>query len=294
MPYQEQPAFVSKQTSKAQRFYSNLKPDLRKPLTIVSGGVETMLPDYIVDRQSFPWYAVEWVVEGKGFVRIGRTVSELGPGSVFSYGPGVPHRIEYEGPGTMRKYFLDVAGSSAKEQLEKAGLLTEKVLTATRTDEMNDLWRWIELEALESGTGDSVLCGEVFAVLCSKIRQRTSGKRSPRTAAEDAYRLVRQFIEKHFLEFTTIQDVGDALGMSPAYISRLFKNSKAGGAYRSLLRHRMTHAANRLCDEAVPIREVAEELGYTNAFQFSRAFKSVMGISPSQMRHLRRGRNEQV
>lgn len=290
----QDPSFVSRQTYAAHRYYSNLRPRHGHPLTIVCGGVESMLPEYRVERATFPWYAIEWVIEGRGFLKLHGHLQELEAGSVFAYGPHIPHCIEYAGPAVMRKYYIDVAGDAARHQLDKAGLLAGHALVASRTDELNDLWRWIELEALESTHGESDLCGELFTVLCSKVKQRTGAGRQPRSTTEDAYDLVRCFIEKNYLKYSTIQAVGEALEMSPACISRLYKRCSQTGAYRCLLKLRMTYAANRFCDESATIRDVADELGYSDVFQFSRAFKTAMGIPPSQMRKLRCGDSARI
>jgi hypothetical protein len=52
MPTDTLPDFVSRQVTEARRFFLNLNPDRHASLEVVSGGVERMGPDYVVQRTS--------------------------------------------------------------------------------------------------------------------------------------------------------------------------------------------------------------------------------------------------
>ena len=57
--------------------------------------------------------------------------------------------------------------------------------------------------------------------------------------------------------------------------------------YQFLLRLKMNLAAERLQNPAALVKQVAAELGFADAFHFSRAFKKVLGVSPQGFRRLR-------
>ena len=59
--------------------------------------------DYLVERKDFPYYAIEWVSEGKGMLTMGGKDHELSTGTLFAYGPGISHRIRNISPSNMRK-----------------------------------------------------------------------------------------------------------------------------------------------------------------------------------------------
>ncbi len=44
----------------------------------------------------------------------------------------------------------------------------------------------------------------------------------------------------------------------------------------------MTHAAGRLLMHEKLVKEVADEMGYSDPFHFSRTFKRVFGVSPNR------------
>ena len=87
------PTFFSAEVSRARRFYLDLKPSGREPLVVVCGGLEHCRTDYAIQRNDFPFYSIEYVLRGRGEVKLKARTHSLQPGRLFSYGPGVPHRI---------------------------------------------------------------------------------------------------------------------------------------------------------------------------------------------------------
>lgn len=280
----DEPDFVSRQTYDARRFYLDLQPSSKKPLTVVCGGVERMHADYVVERLDFPYFAIEWVSEGNGLLTMGGKEFELSTGALFAYGPGIAHRIRNLAPSNMRKYYLDIAGSEAAEKLQALGLLKNRPLAVGRLYELVEIWNLIDREARDVGEHSEGICESLTRVLLQKIGQRmVSSQGIDFTEAFHTFESVRQLMEERFLDFTTVEDVAIESGISPIYLSRLFKRFAGSGAYRFLLRLRMNHAAELLLEHHLKVRVVAEKLQYADAFQFSRAFKRVYGVPPSSL-----------
>jgi AraC-like DNA-binding protein len=72
-----------------------------------------------------------------------------------------------------------------------------------------------------------------------------------------------------------------------AYLCRLFRRYDHQTPYQFLLRLKMNLAAERLQNPGVLVKQVAAELGFHDPFHFSRAFKSILGLSPEAFRRLR-------
>src|SRR3954462_2679386 len=109
------PAFVSRQGTAARRFYQNLKPNPARELSVVCGGWEECAPDYLIDRETFPFLSVEFVATGHGEVVLDGKSHALEPGSVFTYGPGVSQRIRTSTETPLGKYFVDFTGPHGRK-----------------------------------------------------------------------------------------------------------------------------------------------------------------------------------
>lgn len=81
-----------------------------------------------------------------------------------------------------------------------------------------------------------------------------------------------------------VEDVAKHFGYNAKYLSHLF--IKLGGMplKQYILRFRMDSANLLLADTNLSIADIAQRIGYEDAHNFSRAYKKVMGVSPSDYR----------
>ncbi len=284
----EEPDFVSRQTYETRRFYLNLRPAEDSDLVLVCGGVERMRSNYLVDRKDFPFYAIEWVTEGRGTIEYGQQQYSLHPGVLFAYGPGMPHTIRNDPSANMRKYYLDISGRHAETLLRRIGLLDQQSVAVSRTVELVELWNLLAQETRENARFSGEICTSLLRVFLRKVEQQRFDSQRFDSQGDGAtsfrrYETIRQAMEQDFLKYRTVDDVAKEHQISPVYLSRLFQRYGKTGAYRFLLRLRMNHAAELLMEHGMLVKEVAQELSYSDAFQFSRAFKRVYGVAPSKL-----------
>ncbi len=96
---------------------------------------------------------------------------------------------------------------------------------------------------------------------------------------------VIQLIQENYSrEEFSLQEAADSVGLSVAYLSRIFRK-EAGCTFVDYLTNlRMRKASILLHDEEMKIYEVAEKVGYTSQQYFSLVFKKKLGISPAEYR----------
>jgi AraC-like DNA-binding protein len=127
------------------------------------------------------------------------------------------------------------------------------------------------------------ICESLTQLLFQKIRQLRLPKGSVMPKAYGTYERIRRHIEENFLRLHTAQDVAEECEITPVYLSRLFGRFSDCGAYQYLLRRKMNYAAGLLMNEGLLVKDVAQRLQFADAFQFSRSFKRVYGIPPTQL-----------
>jgi AraC-like DNA-binding protein len=281
-PDPSEPAFISRQVTEARRYYLNLNPSRTAAFVVVCGGVERLRPDYVILRRNLPYFGVELVAEGEGSVVLNGRRFHLAPGSVFAYGPGIVHTIRNHAQHRMRKYYLVFAGREARALLRATGLGQWKALHVAALHELVGIFEALWREAREDTALARTLCETLARLLLLKIQQHAvpGGRSVPRSFK--TYERLRQYIEQHHLRVHTVNEIARQCHVTPMYASRLFRRFGRTGAYQFLLRLKMNHAAEMLADGLL-VKETAAQLGFADAFQFSRAFKRVHGVPPTHL-----------
>ena len=105
-----------------------------------------------------------------------------------------------------------------------------------------------------------------------------------RKAEPEAVWRARRHIEEKFREELSLPDVARVVNMSANYFSEKFKEVTGLNFVEYVARTRIEKARNLLQNPNLRISEVAFEVGFQSLSQFNRAFKRIVGKSPSHFR----------
>lgn len=92
------------------------------------------------------------------------------------------------------------------------------------------------------------------------------------------------FIESHYAEELTLEDVAEAAGVSRFHLTRAFGGTTGVPIMRYVRGRRLTEAARALAGGAPDILTVALEAGYGSHEAFTRAFRDCFGLTPEAFR----------
>jgi len=96
---------------------------------------------------------------------------------------------------------------------------------------------------------------------------------------------IKQYIQEHSHEDISLDTIGKIAGLSPFYISKMFKE-QLGINYIDYLTECRIEKAKKLmlADPGKSMKEITFEVGYHDPNYFSKVFKKVCGASPSEYR----------
>src|SRR5260221_5782077 len=92
------------------------------------------------------------------------------------------------------------------------------------------------------------------------------------------------FIESHFTEDLSLDDVAGAASVSRYHMSRVFGAATGCSVVRYVRGSRLTDAARALAAGAPDILAVALDAGYNSHEAFTRAFRDQFGVTPEALR----------
>ncbi len=98
------------------------------------------------------------------------------------------------------------------------------------------------------------------------------------------YEKVIKFIEDNYQKELSLDNVSEAVGLSPSYLSLVFKEVSGMNFVEYVNTYRISKAKTMLQDITLTVSEISEKVGYTNSNTFIKVFKKYEGITPGHFR----------
>ena len=103
--------------------------------------------------------------------------------------------------------------------------------------------------------------------------------------SNDTLREIISYVNEHYTEKLSLEEVADQVGFSREYFCRFFKKHMGITFLRYLNEVRISHAGRLLMNTDMSISEVMNKIGFTNQTIFNRLFKEIYGLTPRQARN---------
>lgn len=95
---------------------------------------------------------------------------------------------------------------------------------------------------------------------------------------------IKTYIKDHLHEDLSLNAVADVVYLSPRYLSRVFKQETGENFVDFVTKARMERAGELLRTSEMNIEQIAQTVSYNNPAYFTKKFKEVYGMTPSQYR----------
>jgi YesN/AraC family two-component response regulator len=124
---------------------------------------------------------------------------------------------------------------------------------------------------------------ETFSEIRADLDERFEGLIEFSDVHDKVIKMAEYYVNNN-LGRVTLTGLADHVGLSPNYLSKLFREKTGRKLSDFIACRRMEQAKELLKDHRMLIYQVGERLGYTDYRNFSRAFKHHIGRSPREYR----------
>lgn len=119
---------------------------------------------------------------------------------------------------------------------------------------------------------------ETFAIMI-----KAAPKKQPESYAARSYiKTAVQYIQRNFSNNIEVSDIANYVGLSRSHLYRIFIKHLAYSPNEYLTQYRISQACTLLRTSELTIGEIASSVGFDDQLYFSRVFKKLKGVSPTQ------------
>lgn len=202
-------------------------------------------------------------------------------------------------PGQVNTYYADEEDPWEYTWLEFDGLRVNEYLHLANLTKDSPIYTPISVELGEKVRDEMLyiahhpdhnaldLIGHLYLFLSNLTYSSIAPSQRQRAGSMKDYyiREAVNYIEQHYYEPITVEQIASSCNLNRSYFTRLFKKATQSSPQDFLIKYRMTKASEFLKVTNYSIGKISELVGYPNQLYFSKAFKSFFGISPKEYRN---------
>lgn len=234
------------------------------------------------------WYELTVVSEGAGTVYTGDVPTRMTAGDIYVSYPGDAHSIVSDETVPLKYDYFAFRPTDAElvRRLEDLALRRpsgdQRVIRDERIS--NLVSNAIGERCVPDGDSAAVLEAisvQLIAYLLRDLSSLSSEKPPTHVSEGEAlcFRLMN-YIDTHLYSISNLEELAQVTGYHYSHLSTLFHKVTGGTLLEYYRTKRMAAARLLLRQEGRKVGEVAELLGYSSSYAFSKAYRNYFGVAP--------------
>lgn len=249
-----------------------------------------------IESHSHDFLSLIYILGGEGKYEVGGRIYDVSAGTFFICNPDVTHHRVLEGKQRIEEFHAGVSELHLKGLPENYLLpkgeeplftfshyrqafingINEILMEQQKNDETSVLMlKCILMKLLV------YIIKERYFSLCRPEKDMIHLERYGKTAMVDN---IIAFLNENYMKPVSLAQISANTYLSPVYVSKIFKEATGESPISYLIHLRLKKACELLENSNAPIKEIARQVGYTDAYYFSKHFKKYYGISPMNYR----------
>ncbi len=229
-------------------------------------------------------FLIHHIVKGVGYYETNGNVYTLKAGDSFLVYPYVEIKYYADMNDPWEYYWVGFSGADAANLMLSTDFSRELPLIHHPSDESSKVKRRI-LDIYEirgnSLAAQTEMTGKLYTALAFFIK--ISGHKEKCENSYQSYvKAARNYIATNYSYGISVDEIADYVGISRSHLFRAFKTYTGESPKEYLSNYRINTACTLLRETNLSITAISKSVGFENNLYFSKAFRKIKGMSPSQ------------
>lgn len=238
--------------------------------------------DYHIEREDYHNYMLFYICDGRLSLRSGSQTMVASAGQVGFLNCHEPH--EYHTIGNTEFVWLHLDGSNTADFYGQAVQMHGGFVFDTPYAEQikNGIYEIVFAFRNEQPLSEVRLSQKLYTLLTAMVD--TASQEAGQAEENNMVSKAMHFIQEQYMNPISLPDVAAHVNMSQFHFSRLFKKDCGYSPHEYLILTRLNRAKHLLKTTGLPVKVIAQKVGYQNVSSFTNAFTDRVGISPTLFR----------
>lgn len=232
-------------------------------------------------------YLIHFVHSGKGIFQVGNTTYHLKAGNGFLICPDTVTFYQADEEDPWYYSWIGFHGLKAETYLKEVGLSKETpIFEYTKDDFISNCFH--EMENAYHVKKGGIMKRLAYLYLFLYQLAEMNPKEISFDAGEKKEHYISQalqYIEMNYTHKITVEMISDFVGLNRSYLNSIFKASLGQTLQEYLMAFRIRKACEFLANDSLTIRNISLSVGYDDPLLFSKVFKKIQKVSPSEYKY---------
>lgn len=234
-----------------------------------------------------------YCIEGEGWIKMDGEIYELKPNSYFIIPANKGHQYGSTEEDPWSIYWVHFTGTSAANLYQKflvnnsLTIMTPEIIQVSFEERRITLFEYL-ITLLESGYGTRIMEYvniSLWHLISSFIYHDFYSKTGSMTLKSDFIQSAISYMKEHLDQSISVEELADHLNYSVSYFYSIFKDKTGYSPIHYFNNLKIQKACQYLSFTDMNIKQISYKLGFNDPFYFSRTFKKVMEVSPTEYRN---------
>ena len=276
---------VKKMKQETYKYSYKVQEKLLSSLCVYNVGYQKCEPNYQWGPGIRDHYLIHHVICGCGYYAVHGRIYELKAGDSFLVYPGTEIRYWADQNQPWEYAWVGFAGNDAVSILRNTDFSREKPILEQAAIRRKIEKRIMNIYKAKGNSFENIVAmtGALYTLLAMLMEESHCAQEQKNHQMAYVEKAV-QYVSERYSYPITVEEIAAYTGVSRSHLFRLFQKNLGTSPKEYLTNCRLRQACQLLKETDLSVTAISHSVGFENNLYFSKAFKKVFHVTPTQYR----------